>query len=234
MKTARLLGLLGLIGAIGAQAQLRSVTRRTIQTPLGIPTLLQPQTGNLSPAIGTAPAAPTPTALVQIRPRLKDRTDAGERARARREFEIQCAERGLPSFQFSLAGRYLTGNGVPRDPEKALKLLQSAAAKGHDKSKRALEEFDRLVARGESADDAVPPEDAGDAASRPAPPRNHELPRAIGDRTEAAGPFEELEGRETEAEDADSHRTDSGEDPKAVAGKPPLRPMPSAAGLPPE
>ncbi|MCB1124881.1 MAG: SEL1-like repeat protein [Verrucomicrobiae bacterium] len=147
MKTVRFAGtslVALLISTTAIQAQLRSVTRRTIQLPLGLPTLLQPQPWNTSPAIGTAP---TPTmAYVRVPRRNREEVDPAERERAQLQFEMECAARGLPSFQFSLAGRYLTGNGVPCDPGKALELLQSAAEKGHDKARRVVADFERLVA----------------------------------------------------------------------------------------
>lgn len=150
-------------GWAGAQAQISSVTRRTVQQPFPAMPLVQPGQPGL-PAVGGAGGANlTPNPRVYYRPPVAA-PSAGqleERERRRLEFEIQCAERGLPSFQFSLAGRYLQGNGVRQDPEKALELLRRAAAQNHDQARRVLEEYDRLVAaRGQTGEEpAAKPED---------------------------------------------------------------------------
>ncbi|RME91095.1 MAG: hypothetical protein D6766_12315 [Verrucomicrobia bacterium] len=161
MKTVRLLLLLlfaALAVAWSGSAQIRSVTRRTIQLPLGLPPILQPGpvgTGNAAPVLIPMPAGR----------RLTDRTPPAERQRRIWLFEEEQAARGLPSFQFSLAGRYLLGRGVPRDPDRALELIRKAAAQGYEPAKRVLAEHERLVAeRRRHPDQAQPaaPEQAGE------------------------------------------------------------------------
>jgi TPR repeat protein len=45
---------------------------------------------------------------------------------------------GDPNAQFNLAMMYIEGNGVPKDPKRALQLLHNAAKKGHAPSRAVL------------------------------------------------------------------------------------------------
>ncbi len=125
------------------EAQIRGVTRRTIQTPLGLPPILRPGTGWVNGG-GAAPASAPRFFRVPSKP-PPSAAELEDRERRKLDFEIRCAERGLPSFQFSLAGRYLTGRGVPYNPEKALELLRKAAAKDHLKAQEIVKGFDKFV-----------------------------------------------------------------------------------------
>jgi TPR repeat protein len=53
------------------------------------------------------------------------------------------AEEGSTSAQYSLGVRYLTGDGVEKNPQMGRSLLQKAADAGEDRAKRKLEQLDR-------------------------------------------------------------------------------------------
>ncbi|MCP5518398.1 MAG: SEL1-like repeat protein [Verrucomicrobiales bacterium] len=114
---------------------------------------------------GNAVATPMAPVFFQKPPRRPPTTaQLEERERVRLDFEIQCAERGMPHFQFSLAGRHLTGRGVPYDPEKALELLRKAAAQDHPQAQRVVREYEELLAAREAASGGQPAPGEEDAA----------------------------------------------------------------------
>lgn len=159
---------LALLVVLVGQAQIRSVTRRTVQTPLGLPPMLTP--APLGAAVGNpTPAVSAPLFFRRPARRLPTAAELEERERVKRNFEIQCAERGMPNFQFSLAGRYLTGDCVPYDPERALELLRQAAAQDHPQARQVVQEYEKLLAgQAEEPANAEPPDRESDRpASQP-------------------------------------------------------------------
>lgn len=54
------------------------------------------------------------------------------------QFQIQQASNGLPSFQYGLALRYLTGDGVPKDEAQARRWLRAAADQGNEEAAAKL------------------------------------------------------------------------------------------------
>lgn len=60
------------------------------------------------------------------------------------KYQMENAEKGLPSFQVIMGRRHLTGDGVPRDPVKAREFFDKAAAQGDTDAKSALTNFPTL------------------------------------------------------------------------------------------
>ena len=50
----------------------------------------------------------------------------------------KAADHGNPDAMYNLAGMYLEGRGVPQSEAEAKRLLQKAAALGHQGAQRAL------------------------------------------------------------------------------------------------
>ncbi len=146
----------GTICAISSQAQISSVTRRTIQHPAGggYPANRGNQnTQAVSPAQSVppilSPQPPQARAVVPVYvPPSPPKSEAEKVAEQERvvEFEKQCAEKGMASFQYSLGMRYLVGSGVEQDVERGRKLLEKASAQGEEKAKQRLAELDKLLA----------------------------------------------------------------------------------------
>jgi hypothetical protein len=57
------------------------------------------------------------------------------------KYQLEQADKGLPSFQFLVGKRYMTGDGVERDPKIAREYFQKAAAQGDTDAQAALKEF---------------------------------------------------------------------------------------------
>lgn len=74
---------------------------------------------------------------------LRPLSEDEKRARDERvlKYQIEQAEKGLPSFQFIMGKRYQTGNGVPRDVKMAREFFQKSAAQGDTDAKTALKEL---------------------------------------------------------------------------------------------
>jgi hypothetical protein len=129
-----------------ANAQARKLTRRivnpdnTLRTPA--PTPPAPPT----PA-RTAPAATPPAAPVQpyVAPE-KTQEEKDAILRKTIEFQKQRAEAGSPSSQYDLGMRYLTGDGLEKDPDLAKKWLTAASTNGNSQATKKLEEIKKREA----------------------------------------------------------------------------------------
>ena len=119
--------------SISASAQItsgRAMTKRI--APL---TQRPPASG----ALPTKPAAPAAGAAAQ-RPAV-DIEKQNEMAAKRVEYQKKKAEEGVDYAQYDLGIRYLTGDGVEKDPKVAEQWLKKAAAQGHADAKKKLEEI---------------------------------------------------------------------------------------------
>ena len=54
------------------------------------------------------------------------------------KYYSQAAEKGIDAGQLNLGIAYLTGAGVPKDEDEAVKWLRKAAAQGDEDAKKAL------------------------------------------------------------------------------------------------
>lgn len=168
MRPLLLMLVAGTTWAISSQAQISSVTRRTIQHPAGggYPANRGNQnTQAVSPAQSVppilSPQPPQARAVVPVyvspSPPKSEAEKVAEQERVV-EFERQCAEKGMASFQYSLGMRYLVGNGVEQDVEKGRKLLEKASVQGEEKAKQRLTELDKLLSGVAAKSDVVPME----------------------------------------------------------------------------
>lgn len=73
------------------------------------------------------------------------------------------AEKGNPAAQYALGYLYFYGDGVPRDPDRAMALIRLAAGQGYAKARKAL-------ALNSTAGTAGTPGKAGNGANRPSAP----------------------------------------------------------------
>ncbi len=107
--------------------QISSVTRRTVQKPA-------PQNFFFPPV---APA--TGTVVIAVRERSPEELDAIQRKTV--EFQKQRAEAGSDTAQYDLAVRYLKGEGVQRDLERARRWLEKSAKAGNSLAAKKLKEL---------------------------------------------------------------------------------------------
>jgi TPR repeat protein len=181
----------GTTWAVSSQAQISSVTRRTIQHPAGggYPANQGNQNAQaVSPAQSVPPIlSPQPaqarTVVPVFVPPSPPKSDAEKVAEQERvvEFERQCAEKGMASFQYSLGMRYLVGNGVEQDVEKGRKLLEKASAQGEGKARQRLTELDKLLTGVARKNDAVPNEGKKPVEQEPPakPTGSHPIPSSV-------------------------------------------------------
>jgi len=136
----------GLVSPGPLTAQISSVTRPTLQMPLTF----------FAPAPGANPATPPPAwqptplprsyapVVLPARP-LKTEAERAQDAQRLLDFQHQCAEQGLRTFQYDLGLRYLVGKGVPRDRTIARHWLERAAAQRHPRARLELERLNRAT-----------------------------------------------------------------------------------------
>jgi hypothetical protein len=129
------LTLLLLVASGPAQAQISSVTRRTLQTPPAITIFLSTN------AVALAP----PRVVVSAPQRTAPKSDAEKAEEQQRiiAFQKLRAEAGKAVFQYDLGLRYLKGEGVEPDLELARKWIAAAAKQGHEQARKKLEEMDK-------------------------------------------------------------------------------------------
>ncbi len=148
MRTFRLTALTFLIAFSFegfAHAQARRLTSRIVNPDN---TLKQPPQPGLQPA---PPAAPATTVATPARPATvvtnvvpeKTKEQKAEMVRKTVEFQKKRAEAGAPTAQYDLAMRYLTGDGVEKDPKLGRKWLESAATNGNNQAVKKLSELDK-------------------------------------------------------------------------------------------
>lgn len=112
-------------------------------TPPSKPSTSKPSSQSISERYG---GATTPTAVVvpqQLAPArpIAPPTEA-QKAETEKKviaWQMKQAEAGYPSSQFDLGLRYLTGQGVEKDVNKALSLLRKAALQGHTQAQKKLD-----------------------------------------------------------------------------------------------
>ena len=108
-------------------AQISSVTRRTTQAP--------------GPVNYFFPSNTAPKSVVMVAPPVVVVISATKEEQEVKiiAFQKKNAADGLPSAQFDLGMRFLTGNGVEKNPATARKWLAAAAKQGHSEAARKLE-----------------------------------------------------------------------------------------------
>ena len=111
-------------------AQLSSVTRRTVQSPGPVNYFFPSNSAGAKSTVMVVPP------VVVVTPATKEEQEAKIIA-----FQKKNAADGLPSAQFDLGMRFLTGNGVEKNPATARKWLEAAAKQGHTQAARKLEEL---------------------------------------------------------------------------------------------
>lgn len=119
-----------LLASVPLSAQISSVTRRTVQTPIPANYFFP---SNASPGQTTIIVAPP---VVVVTAATKEEQEAKLIA-----FQKKNAADGLPSAQFDLGMRFLAGNGLEKNQATARKWLEAAARQGHTQAIRKLEEL---------------------------------------------------------------------------------------------
>ena len=74
----------------------------------------------------------------------KTKEQKDEMLRKTIEFQKKRAEAGAPSAQYDLGMRYLTGDGLEKDPKLARKWLYSSATNGNSQAVKKLKELKDL------------------------------------------------------------------------------------------
>ena len=136
-------------------AQIRSVTRPTIQIPPVMNLFFYPgapprmamgwgQPGGLTSAAGGVVAAATPSTAVVAAVPAPARSEAEQAEIQQRvvAFQRQRAEAGRPGAQYELGMSYLNATGVTRDLTEARRWLACSAGQGNEKARRALAQLD--------------------------------------------------------------------------------------------
>ncbi len=108
-------------------AQISSVTRRTTQAP-GPVNYFFPSNTAAKSVVMVAPPVVVVTSATKEEQEIKIIA-----------FQKKNAADGLPSAQFDLGMRFLTGNGVEKNPATARKWLEAAAKQGHTQAARQIE-----------------------------------------------------------------------------------------------
>lgn len=149
MKTLSTIALFVLIGFFSvppdANAQARRFTSRIVNPDN---TLKQAPQPGLQPAPPPAPVTPVtvparPASPVTNVVPAKTKEQKAELVRKTVEFQKKRAEAGAPTAQYDLAMRYLTGDGVEKDPKLARKWLQTASTNGNNQAVKKLAELDK-------------------------------------------------------------------------------------------
>lgn len=155
MKARVLLLLFAIVFSGASQAQItsaRSYSRRVIgptNAPSRTPTNNTAKAAATSRKTNAPPAAPPPP-TVRVVPfpgtatateTAKPKGPSEETVRKTVEFQKKRAEDGSTTAQYDLGMRYLTGDGVEKDPETARRWLEAAAKAGHSQAAKKLEEL---------------------------------------------------------------------------------------------
>lgn len=128
------------------------------QQPSAPPT---PGTAGLPPGpVITTPPTPAPTASAAEAAKAASQKDATTKRVI--EFQKKRAQAGSAAAQYSLAVRYLEGDGVEKDLAEACKWLRAAAKQDYTWAKRKLVELEKEHGQ-------LPPPDEADPAASPAP-----------------------------------------------------------------
>lgn len=97
---------------------------------------------------GTPYAAPPPSPAEVARAKALAEQAAFQRAQEQQDmrprvlkFQLEQAEKGLPSFQYLVGQRYLEGSGVTQSVAQAREWFTKAAAQGDSQAKKALDEL---------------------------------------------------------------------------------------------
>ena len=76
-------------------------------------------------------------------------------AKKKLQWQMDRAEKGSDPAQYALGMRYLTGDGVPKDLEKAKKWLRESAKNGNADAKKKLPEVEAMKADPPAAEPAA-------------------------------------------------------------------------------
>ena len=132
------------VAALSAQAQVgtspRTLTKR-------IEPLTRPQPPRATPAPGQAGAASVSSASkAPLTPKEQEQKRLEESAEAKKKLQwvMDRAEKGSDTAQYTLGIRYVGGDGVPKDLEKAKKWLREAAKNGNADAKKKLPEVEAM------------------------------------------------------------------------------------------
>ena len=140
MKTALLAFLF--VAAFSAQAQVgtspRTLTRRI--EPLTRP---QPPRAVLPSAQGGTAASASAAPLTAKEIEQKQLEESAE-AKKKLKWQMERAEKGSDPAQYALGMRYLNGDGVEKDLDKAKKWLKEAAKNGNAEAKKKLPEVEAM------------------------------------------------------------------------------------------
>src|SRR5881394_3185291 len=129
------------MAAFSAQAQVgtspRTLTRRI--EPLTRP---QPPRATAPAQPGVAPAATASKAPLTPKEEEQKKMEESAEAKKKLQWQMERAEKGSDPAQYALGMRYVTGDGVPKDLEKAKKWLRESAKNGNADGKKKLPEVE--------------------------------------------------------------------------------------------
>jgi TPR repeat protein len=131
-----------------ASAQARKLTRRIVNPNNTLRTPNAPTPPAPVPSV-PAPTPPAATPAAPAQPYVApEKTQEEKDATLRKtiEFQKQRAEAGAPSAQYDLGMRYLTGDGLEKDPALAKKWLTAASTNGNSQASKKLEELKKREA----------------------------------------------------------------------------------------
>lgn len=134
--------LLAPLAAVTAQAQIRYITKQALHTPVPPMPLLTVTQPSTVPPTGTAvPAAAKPTPPVPAAALAGSDFDKTEVEKRVISFQKQRAQEGSASAAYELGLRYLKGDGVEKDTERARQWLALAAKSGSSQAQQKLAEL---------------------------------------------------------------------------------------------
>jgi TPR repeat protein len=143
MKTA--LFAFFLATAFSAQAQV-GTSPRTLTRRIEPQVRPQPPRATPQPAkAGVAPAAVPAKPLTAKELEQKKMEESAE-AKKKLQWQMERAEKGSDPAQYALGMRYLNGDGVEKDLEKAKKWLSEAAKNGNADARKKLPEIEAMKA----------------------------------------------------------------------------------------
>ena len=135
--------LLAALATATAQAQIRYITRQAMHTPVPpMPLLTVTQPSAVSATAATAAtAAVKPTPPVPAAALAGSDFDKAEVEKRVISFQKQRAQEGSASAAYELGLRYLKGDGVEKDAERARQWLALAAKGGSSSAQKKLAEL---------------------------------------------------------------------------------------------
>jgi TPR repeat protein len=153
MKTALLAVLC--VASLSIQAQV-GTSPRTLTKRIEPQIRPQPPRYIPPPAAGTPAAAATAKPLTAKEAEQKKLEESAE-AKKKLQWQMERAEKGSDPAQYALGMRYLNGEGVDKDLDKAKKWLREAAKNGNADARKKLPEVEAMKSEPKAVDNPAEP-----------------------------------------------------------------------------